>query len=608
MRSAWRVMAVNKVLHNVYKRHNLFVFGFCLIVLHSGISLFAQVSSPPLERIVSIAFQNKRTDEALKEISQQAGFTFSYSKNAFDAQQTISFTFKSKTVREILEIIFEGKVKYKQKNNYIILTKASKDDGIVVSGYVVDEATGQKLKEVSIYDPISLQSTVTDEFGYFQLEVKKPSKEEMQLAIKRNNYADTTIVVNSRRSSFQNLSLNIDEKKWQALSDSLDSKLNRLWSWTKQSVQRTNMRNIRDTLQRTWQVSFVPFVGTNHKLSGNVVNDYSVNILGGYSAGTRIVEFGGLFNINSGDVRYAQFGGLFNLNGGYTEGVQFAGLFNTNFGATKAVQFAGLANVNMEASEGVQFAGLINFSNGLYDGPQFAGLFNLATADVRGVQVAGLFNFSPGRTDGAQIAGLFNVAKEVKGSQVSGLLNIAKNVRGTQVGFLNIADSVRGVPVGFLSFVNKGYHQLEVGADELFPVSVALRTGVTGFYNIFTASVRPDKADTTTWSFGYGLGAAPKLGKRIYLNTDITANHINKGNVEALNMLNKFYLGFEFKFSKRFALAVGSTLNLRIYDADFDNHAKLFTYYEPKIIDEGTFSRNTDYQLWWGGKVALRFF
>ncbi len=607
MRSTWRVRVVNKVL-DFNNFHKSFAIVFCVVLLSLTHFLSAQVATPPLERTVTLSFQNKRTDEVLKEISQKAGFTFSYSKSAFDAQQIISFTFKSKTVREILEIIFEGRVKYKQKNNYIILTKANKDDGIVVSGYVVDEATGQKLKEVSIYDPISLQSTVTDEFGYFHLEVKKPSKEEMRLAIKRSNYADTTIVVNSRRSSFQNLSLNIDETKWQAFSDSLDSKLNRLWSWTKQSVQRSNLRNIRDTLHRTWQVSLIPFVGTNHKLSGNVVNDYSLNLLGGYSAGTRMLELGGLFNINSGDVRYAQFGGLFNLNGGYTEGVQFAGLFNTNLGTTKAIQFAGLANVNMQESEGAQFAGLINFSYGLYGGPQVAGLFNLATADVRGAQVAGLFNFSPGETDGAQVAGLFNVANEVNGSQVSALFNVANNVKGTQVGLLNIADSVKGVPVGLLSFVNKGYHQLEVGADELFPVSLAFRTGVTSFYNIFTASVRPNDADTTTWSFGYGLGVAPKLSKRIYLNTDITANHVNKGNIEALNMLNKFYLGVEFKFSKRFALAVGSTLNLRIYDASFDNHAKLFTYYEPKIIDQGTFARNTDYQLWWGGKVALRFF
>lgn len=607
MKLAWRVMVVNKFLHTFSTHNNLVVLACCLAVL-SSLQSFSQESVPPLERIVSLTFENKRTDEVLKEISQTAGFTFSYSKNAFDAQKNVSFTFTSKTVREILENLFEGGVKYKQKNNYIILTKATKDDGVVVSGYVVDEATGQKLKEVSIYDPISLQSTVTDEYGYFQLEVKKPTKEEMRLAIKRSNYSDTTILVPSKRSSFQNLSLNIDEKKWQAFSDSLDSKLNRLWSWTKQSVQRSNMRNIRDTLHRTWQVSFVPFLGTNHKLSGNVVNDYSLNILGGYSAGTQIAEFGGLFNINSGDVRYAQFAGLFNLNGGNTEGVQFAGLFNTNFGTTKALQFAGLANVNMQASEGAQVAGLINFSNELYGGPQVAGLFNLATADVKGAQVAGLFNFSPGRTDGAQVAGLFNVAKEVNGSQVSGLLNIAKNIKGSQVGFLNVADSVRGVPVGFLSFVNKGYHQLEVAADELFPVSIALRTGVTAFYNIFTASIRPEQTDTTTWSFGYGLGAAPKLSKRIYLNTDFTANHINKGNVEALNMLNKFYLGFEFKFTKRFALAIGTTLNLRIYDTDFDNHAKLFTYYEPKLLDEGSFSRNTDYQLWWGGKVGLRFF
>ncbi len=570
--------------------------------------LVAQTLTPPLERSISITFKNQKSDEALKALAQAGGFTFSYSSSVLQNIDVINGHYNNSTVREILESVFESRIKFKQKNNYIILTKKDNDDGIVVSGYVVDESTGKKLKEVSIYDPISLQSTVTDEFGFFQLEVKKPTKEQMQLAIKKSQYADTILVVPSKRSSFQNLSLKIDEEKWRIFSDSLDSKLNKLWSWTKQSVQRINMHNVRDTIQRDWQVSLVPFVGTNHKLSGNVVNDYSFNILGGYSAGTRKAEFGGLFNINSGDVCYAQLAGLFNVNGGHTQGVQFAGLFNSNLGSTKAIQFAGLANTNMANAEGAQFAGLINFNLGTYGGPQFAGLFNVSTEDIEGVQAAGLFNFTPSKAKGAQAAGLFNVAKEVGGSQVAGLLNIAKTVRGTQVGFINITDSIKGVPVGFLSFVNKGYHQVELAADEVFPVVISLRTGVRQFYNILTASVRPENADTTTWSFGYGVGVAPKLAKRLYLNTDITSNHINKGNIEALNLLNKLYVGFEFKLSKRLAIAAGGTLNLRIYDAAFDNHAKLFTYYSPSKIHQGTFSRTTDYQLWWGARVGLRFF
>lgn len=579
---------------------------FAILLLPS--ESMAQASVPPLERSITITFQNERVDEALKRISHEAGVTFSYSAAAFDTQKTISKTFTSKSIREILEALFEGRVQYKQKGNYIILTKTEGGEGIVVSGYVVDESTGKKLKEVSIYDPISLKSTVTDEFGFFELEVNKPTNEDLQLAVKRSMYTDTLVVVPSKRSSFQNISLNIDEEKWKVFSDSIDSKLNRLWSWTQQSVQRINMQNIRDTIQRSWQISFVPFIGTNHRLSGNVVNDYSLNILGGYSAGTRKAELGGLFNINRGDVRFVQAAGLFNLTGGKTEGVQLAGFFNTNFDSTRAVQFAGLVNFNERSSEGAQFAGLSNFNMGSYQGPQFAGLFNATTGNVRGSQAAGLFNFTSKTMDGAQVAGLFNISKEVTGSQVASLFNISKTVHGSQVGLLNIADSVRGVPVGLLSFVNKGYHKLELAVDEVLPVNVALRTGVRQFYNILAVGVRPEAVDTVTWSFGYGVGVAPKLSKRLFLNVDVTSNQLVKGNVEALNLINKFYLGFDFQLTKKLSLTAGGTFNFRVYDPDFSNHAVLFDHYTPSLLSEGSFTGSTRYQTWWGAKVGVRFF
>lgn len=585
---------------------------FCILVAYTACLLLssstnAQSATPPLERIVTIAFQNERTDAALKKLSQQAGFTFSYSISAFDTQKTITKSFNKKTVREILEELFDGQVKYKQKNNYIILTKAEGSEGVVVSGYVVDEATGQKLKEVSVYDPVSLKSAVTDEFGFFELELNKPTKEQLQLAIKKSNYTDTLVTVPARRSTFQNLSLNVDKEKWKAFSDSLDSKLNRLWSWTKQSAQRINMRNIRDTINRTWQVSFLPFVGTNHKLSGNVVNDYSLNILGGYSAGTRVLEVGGLFNINRGDVRYAQVAGLFNLNGGYTQGAQFAGLLNTNLDSARAVQFAGLVNSNSKSSEGAQFAGLINVNVGDYKGPQFAGLFNTTLGNVAGVQAAGLFNVTWRTTQGAQVAGVLNAAREVTGSQVSGLINVAKTVQGTQVGVFNIADSVYGVPVGFLSFVNKGYHKIEVAVDDVLPVNISFRTGVRQFHNIITVGVHPQRSDTITWAFGYGVGTAPKLNRWLSLNADVTANQLIDGNIAALNLINKLQVGCDFHIAKKFSVFAGGTLNLRVYDADFTRHAETAFSYTNRVLGEGSFSRKTNYQLWFGGKVGVRF-
>jgi hypothetical protein len=45
-------------------------------------------------------------------------------------------------------------------------------------------------------------------------------------------------------------------------------------------------------------------VGTHGKLSGQVTNNFSFNILGGYGAGVNGAEVGGLFNIDKKDVKY----------------------------------------------------------------------------------------------------------------------------------------------------------------------------------------------------------------------------------------------------------------------------------------------------------------
>lgn len=579
-----------------------------LIFIKVGNFVIAQEGTPPLERIISIDAKDKKVADIIKSIGQAGGFTFSYSSKAFDSKEVKSISIQQKSVRETLELLFDGSIQYKQKKNYIILSKAPEKE-IVVSGYVTDDKTGERLKAVSVYDPVSLRSAITDEYGYFQLSIDKAkSKEQLEIAVQKSQYETSTLKVSGKKSSFNAISLGIDKDKWKKFTDSVDSKVNRFWKLTKSSISTINLTNIRDTLHRSWQVSFVPFVGTNHKLSGNVVNDLSLNILGGYSAGTTGAEFGGLFNIDRGNVQFAQFAGLFNLNGGVTQGAQFAGLFNVNLGPTKDFQSAGLFNVNVDTTNAIQLAGLVNMNAENSSGAQLAGLINTSMKGYNGAQVAGLINFSTKKHRGAQVAGLMNInTGRLYGSQVAGLLNIGNKINGSQVGLLNIADSVSGVPFGLLSFVGKGYHKIEIAADEVMPVHVSFRTGVNRLYNIFTAGVRPSSADTVSWMFGYGLGTAPKITKWLSLNIDATSNQLVKGNVEELNLLNKIYVGFDFKLAKQLSLAAGITYNFRIYDSNFTQHAKAFDYYTPTFLDEGKLSNNTSYQSWLGAKIGIRF-
>lgn len=351
-------------------------------------------------------------------------------------------------------------------------------------------------------------------------------------------------------------------------------------------------RNISDTTSAHLQFSFIPFVGTNGTNSGNVVNDYSFNLLGGYTAGTNKLELGGLFNINRGEMLGVQMAGWFNQVGGKVDGVQIAGLFNSNLDSVNAVQLAGLANFTTGAVDGVQLAGLGNFS------PQ----------SVKGVQIAGLLNFTAADLEGSQIGGGLNfTANEVKGSQV-GLVNFARKVDGFQLGLFNYSDSISGIPVGFLSFVSSGYHTAEISVNEVLPLNLAFRTGKREFYNIFFAGLRPEGRGPVTWAFGYGLGTSPRLGKKTFLNIEVSSEQLSRGNVEALNLINRVYVGAEFQAASGLAIFAGPTLNLRVYDTSYSLHPDLFTYTKTTVHSDRYHPEDLGSQFWWGFRAGFRFF
>lgn len=585
---------------------------------------------PLLERTITLKFEQERLDVALKKISAQAGFTFSYNSNIIDGNRLVSYDFSVKTVREVLDQIFVGTIHYKARGKYVILTQAPKNETKeqrVLTGYVLDESTGKRLQNVSVYDPVSLSSAVTDSYGYFQLEVDQPSGEDVKLAVRKLNYTDTIIAVTTDRQQLLNIRIREHADKVNVLADSVRQKIKRFWKTKVLTPQAANMQNIQDTLYRKFQFSVFPFVGTNHKLSGNVINDYSYNIYGGYSLGVEKLEIGGLFNIVRGDVNGAQFAGIFNSAGGKMKFLQLAGIFNMNRDSVNGYQFAGMINLNGNSStklsvagllnltyrdsRGVHLAGIGNGTIGKQEGPHIAGLFNFSTRDTYPVQVAGLTNFTVGNLKGAQVSGLLNfAAKEVTGAQVSGMLNYATRVRGTQLGLINIADSIHGVPVGFLSFVLKGYHKIEISADEIFYTNVALRTGVRQFYNILTVGAKPDTFDDeeTYWTFGYGIGTAPKLSRTLSLNVDLIANQVVYGkSIEAINMINKLYLGLEVQALKHVGVTFGVTLNGYLTETTYDKYQPLFTDYTPHIIADKTYSNDINMKMWWGGKIGVRF-
>jgi hypothetical protein len=133
---------------------------------------------------------------------------------------------------------------------------------------------------------------------------------------------------------------------------------------------------------------------------------------------------------------------------------------------------------------------------------------------------------------------------------------------------------------------------------------------VRAFYNIITAGVRPNtlEKDETFWTVGYGIGTAPRISDRVYLNIDLTSSRVVAGNnFDGVNMINKLYLGVEYRLSRSLGLVAGATLNGNITDTDYE-YPELFADYKPSIISRRTFSDDRLLEMWWGAKVGIRFF
>lgn len=575
---------------------------------------------PLLERPVTLIVENEKAPLVLNRIGQAAGFSFSYNSSIVDPELVVNLNVQNLTVRQVLNEIFNGSLNYKAKGNYVILTRAApppiKNDvvTIVVSGYVEDAITGNKVSQVSIYHKPSITSTITDEYGYFRIKIEKGT-DSLSLSVSKKDYLDTTIQITESANQYYIIALKsiardttkiaVSEIPNDSVSLSLKEELSHPY------YSEPNVQNISDTLYSLAQVSLLPFIGTNGRLSGNVINDYSINFLGGYSLGTRQIELGFFFNLDRGDVRWLQIAGFGNMVGGNVYGIQTAGFFNLNGGEITAVQVAGFANTNLSNGHGVQIAGFANTNLGSMNGVQVAGFSNYNNQASYGVQVAGFGNLQRGNYRGSQFAGFTNIATDkISGSQISGFFNYAGRVRGTQIGLINYADSVGGVPIGLFSIVNKGYHKVEVSADEVFPVNLAFRTGVRKFYTILTAGFKPEKSleanDTSVWTFGYGVGTSRKLTRWWYLDFDLTSQHVNKGSfTNALSLHNKAYLGFDFQLAKKFSLSTGVTFNAYLTRSTFTDYPKLFSYYTP--TDYSLKIKNNNIAMWFGAKVGLRF-
>lgn len=631
---------------------NLFL---TVLILLFTTAAFAQ---SPLERKVTLRLDNARLADALSALARQGDFSFSYASNLFDPDRRMDLVAANVPVRQVLDQLFRGSLQYKSRGNYVILRRSDEEPPrfYVVTGTVTDRRTGERLPQASVYDRRTLAATLTDASGAFRLRLPARSV-QADLRVERQWYLPQSLVVRFPDETprvvglmprpvpspdpLRPLPLRPEPDSARALFETAG-----LVRAFVPSEQQTLAATVSDTLRRPAQVSFLPYLGTNHRLSGSVINRFSLNVLAGYSGGVEGLEVGGLLNLVRGPVTGVQVAGFGNLVRGRMRAVQVGGFFNQNFGESRGPQIAGFLNSNWQDAEGVHVAGFLNFSRKNSRAVQVAGFANAVAGAMRGAQVAGFTNFNRGSNEGFQLAGFANLngqsnrgaqlagfanatladnhgvqlagfanfsGKTQRGWQISGFLNVARTVLGGhQLGFINVADSSATAPVGFFSYVHQnGYHHLELSADELFPLNLTFRTGMRAFYTVFTAGFQPQfSGQNLLWRTGFGLGRAWRLDRsgRWGLNSEVLAYDVSETAAPAYGTdAYQLRLLVERDLGRNWSLTAGPTLNVYTRAEGEYRHAPSLAARIPTGLSWKTdhlFAQTTN---WIGGQVGVRW-
>lgn len=471
-----------------------------------------------LHKKISVSIRQQPLQQALSEIGREGNFYFSYNSSLLPEDSIVSINAQQKPVIDILHSLLGYNFAFHKNGHYIIIKKIfAGGRPIVISGYVTDRPTGEKIPNASVYVQRQFATVLTNREGYFQLKIKNRFP-DIQIGFSKMDYKDTLLHLTPE--NHENLFISLSHIRVVTLPTvnvSATSKIENMWlsRWllsSKQKIRDINLSNF--FVKQPFQYSIWPGLGTHGKMNAQVVNKFSLNILGGYSSGTNGFELGGLFNMDKNDARYFQTAGLFNIVGGKMKGFQLAGLYN---------------NVS-DSSNGVQIGGLLN-----------------QTKNVEGIQIAGVANINRGTA---------------KGLQLGGILNLTHKLKGLQIGFINISDSSDGYSIGAVNIVkNNPYYKLSFSRNETGIANAIFKSGNKKFYNMLIAGFGFQN-HTAFFSFGYGFGKEFSISRKVSFTTEVTEHNFVVGYKEDVPIMVRIQPAFHFYLNKKISLFAGPAYSL----------------------------------------------
>ncbi len=501
-----------------------------------------QVQSSSLEDPISYSFTDKDFGSVLGELSEIVGFDYAYNPASIEPGLKLSGDYDSVSVKKILEDLSkQAGLKWNLSGSIVRFRTDSKlkekSSSSTVSGKIVLQGSGG-MSASSIKEPNLNYTGGTDEDGNFGFFLPVPEY-PLKLRIESPGYEEKTVHFNPKyqRSFFvtlqpdtNNLENEVDENEISPVYSEGDSvRVPEITDYfpAKHLIPDHLVKNAQSSefiREQDVQGSIVAGTGNNGEMCGVYKNNFSFNLLTGYSAGVNGLEMGAI-NVNRFHVSGLQIGIIGNSTGGQVRGAQFSYFYNQSLLGTTGLQYTGFYNESRQFARGMQ-AGLVNMVWGKMYGFQAAGLFNYVEDETYGLQASGLVNYSDTSVFGMQASGLVNSAQNIYGAQISalnrteglygfqaGVVNYSRKNSGFQLGVVNIADTVHGGFFGLVNVFRGGYRSIQASADETNSAQLIFKSGLRSFYTLFGGgySVRENKDDLFKVSGGLGTQILRKL-------------------------------------------------------------------------------------------------
>lgn len=517
---------------------NKFAISSLLISLLLVCSIKSSMAQGYLSQSVKLEANHQPLQAVLDSVGKKAGFIFSYNSTDLSGDSLVSFKGEM-PVETMLDQLLQEKYDYKVMPGYVILRYAPYSfrietqppvltrKGVLLSGVIVDEATGKKLKNVSIYEKTNLRATLTDKNGYFQMPLMSDSG-SITLTVSKQWYHEIvmTILPTVKVDTKANLAT-IAYPDTSGTSSVNRSFFGKMFISTKQRIQSLNISDFM--AHRSYQFSVIPKWNTRGDMSGQVISKFSLNLLAGYNAGVHGFEMGTIANLNRTEV----------------DGVQLSGIMNVVGGQSHGFQAAGITNQVYQEGHGVQLAGLRNKVNRSFSG----------------MQAAGLYNRVGGKMEGVQLAGILNKAGHLTGTQISGVINKAGTSSGFQLGVVNLLDTASGTSIGLVNIARHGgFYQFSIYANESSLANIAFKSGREAFYSKVLFGI--GNRDASDFYFGFGVGHIfPSKGKMKISWDGAIENYMRHDN-DKVNLLFNSSLEFHFPIANGFGVFVGPSINV----------------------------------------------